>query len=138
MLPLLRRSLDQKIKVFYQPMFKGGLIRNGEDLYENDYVRSHSMKSIENTGNIFETANGKINEYTETDFISLEPIPQYTIIELSIRNIINIYEWQNWLTEHQLPKLDLLSKEQKKLYKESANLGVIFNKKLIAHHRRML
>ena len=137
MLPLLRRTIHEKGKEFYQPMFSGGLMSSDVEYYNSDYVHEHSMNHEKGIGNIFEVNNKNVSEYCHDDLINLTPNHVHNDEELFIRSAINVYNWQNWLS-NLLPSLELLSPEQRKYVKNRLGTGIKINNIFIKKHNKSL
>ncbi|MDX1749904.1 MAG: hypothetical protein R3271_06250 [Methylophaga sp.] len=139
LLPIIRKQSYEKGKIFYQPMFKGGLI-SGSDFskfYDNEYVETRSIDHKNGIGDIFEENDGKLHHFKKEELVSLEPIPHYSEYQLGIKSGINICEWQKWLLTL-LPATDQLDNEHKKFIKARSKFGVRFNNFMIEHHKKLL
>lgn len=137
MRPLIRRPIRPGGVVLYQPMFKGELIEPRIDLYETDYVRSHSLDFIKGIGNIYVEEDGALTERKSGEKFSI--VPKIVRIDHRHRSesSINIFEWQNWLTS-KLPDLGEMDKRDQKNIKSQYNAARMMNNALISHCREVL
>ena len=133
--PLLERTIEEKGLVFYQPMFRGGLSIGERPLYNNDYIKEHSMDFKNGIGNIFREKNGDLIEYKKEDsFLAVPEIIPFTYDSYNnaIKAAINVLEWQNWLTSL-MPSFDRLRFDQKQFVKTKISIGLDFNNQIIRH-----
>ena len=137
MRPLLRKEIIRDGAVFYQPMFRNGLIDGHISQYDNDYVRSHSLNFNDGVGNIFQEESGAIFERKSGHLFSIKPRTTQEDEKLFIKSAINTYKWQNWLVQF-LPKTDRLTSNQRKRVQRRFGAGIKFNKMLIKHHETLL
>ncbi len=137
MRPIIRKKIDEKGIIFYQPMFRGGLIDGDKSLYDNDYVKSHSLSFEDGIGNVFQDENGKLIERKSGDSFSVKPKTTHEDRYLFIISAINVYKWQNYLVQL-LPRLDRLSLKQKKYVESRFRTGVRVNDKFIKYYESML
>jgi len=137
--PVIRKAIEEKGKIFFQPIFKGGLV-SGEHiikLYDTEYVKAHSIDHDNGIGDIFQENNGKILHYKKGDLISLEPHPVFSENELGIRSAINIRNWQKWLLTLN-PNNEGLNVDHQKYIKDRNSLGLQLNIQMTEHLKRLL
>lgn len=134
--PIVRKSISAGSKVFYQPMF-GRKLSTVNELYDTQYVRSHSMDFESGAGAIFESTSSGVKTYLGTD--TLRAVPDFIHNEWRLfpEATIEVYEWQNWLHTLQ-PGLDLLSKEDRQGWKQGVAFVKKKNNEWINHTRSLL
>ncbi|MFT4764466.1 MAG: hypothetical protein ACI9OH_001560 [Oleispira sp.] len=137
MRPLLRKAIEENGSIFYQPMFRGGLIEGHISEYDNDYVKSHSLSFENGVGNIFQEENGGLIEHKLGSSFLVKPSTTQKDEKLFIKSAINVCKWQNWLVQF-MPKPDRLSRDQIKYVKSRFRTGVKVNEIFIKHHESML
>lgn len=137
MKPLLRKSIEEKGTILYQPMFRGGLIDSDISEYYNNYVRSHSLNFDDGVGNIFQEENGNFIEHSSGKSMFINPRNTQEDESLFLKSAINVCKWQNWLVQF-LPNPDRLSQDQSKNKKDNFKVGVKENKIFIKHYESML
>ncbi|TDF78541.1 hypothetical protein [Pseudomonas sp. H9] len=137
MSPLLRKPLKEKGTFIFQPMFRGGLIEGLDDDYKTEYVKKHSLDFEQGIGNIFQSNENNLTEYTKGETINLTPHHTHNDRELFVKSAIHVCEWQNWLTQF-IPNTDKLTPIQKKFIKSRFSTGVKVNNLLIKHHKSLL
>jgi len=137
MRPLLRKAIVEDGAIFYQPMFRGGLIDGNISEYDNDYVKGHSLSYGDGIGNIFQEGNGGLIERKSGDSFVVKPKNTQEDEKIFIKSAINVCKWQNWLVQF-LPKSDRLTHDQKKYVESRFRTGVKVNEILIKHHESML
>lgn len=134
--PIVRKSIPAGAKVFYQPMF-GRKLGSVSEVFENHYVRSHSMDFESGVGAIFESLSSGVESYLGAD--TLRATPDYIKNEsiLFPEATIEVYKWQNWLHNLQ-PGLDLLSKEDRQLWLKQVAFVKNKNNEWINHTRSIM
>lgn len=137
MRPLLRKAIEESGIIFYQPMFRGGLIEGNIYEYDNDYVKSHSLSFESGIGNIFQQVGDALIEHKLNDTFFVKPTIAQGDERLFIKSAINVCKWQNWLVQF-MPKSDRLTLDQKKYVKSRFRTGVKINDILIKHYESML
>lgn len=136
--PILRKPIAEKGVFIYQPMFAGGLVIGATDLYENEYVRAHSINHDKGVGSIFvDDGRGRLIELYGDDEIRILPSTLHEDEEQFVRSAINILEWQNWLDD-QLPSQEELTADHKKYIKARLRTARTVNRILIDHQRKVL
>lgn len=137
MLPIMRKHISEIGARYYQPMFKGGLMKGETPYYDSEYVRNHSMDAESGVGNIFkETPDGLI-EYKKADKINIEPHVIQNEKFINVKSAINILEWQIWL-QTDLPDMSMLRSEQKKYVRNKFRIAKKYNESFINHYKGML
>ncbi|QCT97623.1 hypothetical protein FEV13_12355 [Stutzerimonas degradans] len=137
MRPILRKSIKEKGKVIYQPMFRCGLMGAGSVDYKNDYMRVHSMDFESGVGNIFSQRKSDVVEHFLGDKLNLTPDIMQNDSDLFVRSAIHISEWQNWLVQF-LPNTDRLSRDERQFVRERFKTGVKINNLLIDRYKSLL
>lgn len=133
MRPLLRKVIEENGNIFYQPMFRGGLIEGHISGYDNDYVKSHSLSFENGTGNIFQEENGCLIEHKLGSSFLVKPSTTQKDKKIFIKSAINVLKWQNWLVQF-MPKSDRLNRDHKNYVKKRFKTGVRVNEMFIQHH----
>tara|TARA_R110002167_G_scaffold149452_1_gene342743 strand:+ start:1040 stop:2047 length:1008 start_codon:yes stop_codon:yes gene_type:complete len=136
--PIIRRNIRETGHIFIQPMFRNELSESEIGEYDSDYVRQHSINFDKGVGNIFEQKPREYIEYTSGDTIQLNVNENLYEREFTIRSLINIYEWQNWVTELHTPDISDLTKDQKMFVKHRFGIGKALNKKIVSYYEKML
>lgn len=136
--PIIRRNIKEFGHIFYQPIFSSDLADGQIEEYDSPYVVNHSIDFQNGKGNIFEQREGTHFEYGNGNKIKIKPSRIYNEEEFAVRSLINIYEWQNWITDFHKPDTGSLTSDQRRFIKRRFNLGKKYNKGLIEHYRKML
>jgi len=136
MKPIVRKSIPIGSKVFYQPMF-GRKLGTVNDLFDTEYVRSHSIDFESGVGAIFESTNNGVKAYLGADKLLATPNYINNEWELFPEVTIEAYEWQNWLNNLQ-PGLNLLSKEDRQDWIKWVSVVKKKNNEWIDHTRSIL
>lgn len=137
MKPLLRKAIEEKGTILYQPMFCGGLTEGNRSEYYDDYVRSHSLNFEKGIGNLFKEENGDLIELKKGESFSIISSNVQIDEKLYVKSAINILKWQNWLGSL-MPKMDHLELEQKRHINSSSQASKEFNDIFIKHYQSML
>lgn len=134
--PIVRRNIPAGSKVFYQPMF-GRKLGTVNEVFDTQYVRSHSMEFENGVGAIFESTSNGVKAYLGAD--TLQATPDYINSEWRLfpEATIEVYEWQNWLHTLQ-PGLDLLNKEDRQAWIKGVAFLKKKNNEWIKHTRSIL
>ena len=137
MSPILRKRVAENGRRFFQPMFKGGLMKGVTSFYNSNYVRNHSIDHESGVGNVFEESGTCITEYGKDDEVELEPSLIQDERKLHVSSAINILEWQTWLHAG-LPDMSLLSSDQKRFLRARFGTADRINRLYAEHYRKML
>lgn len=136
--PIIRKNIRENGRIFIQPMFGNGLARSHIEEYDSEYVKNHSLDYEKGIGTIFEQHRGSYTEYSTGNNITLDMDESLHEREFMTRSLINIYDWQNWLTSFHTPDVSDLTGDQKRFIKFRFGLGRRYNKKLIKHYETIL
>jgi hypothetical protein len=135
--PVLRKNISEEGIVLYQPIYKNDLVTGSREFYDDEYVRNNSIDFDRGVGCIFVEENGILIKLDSDESKRLAPMKIHAERNKMILSAISISEWQNWLIL-QLPKLDLLPKEQKRYVRKRFNACKRVNNILIKHHKSLL
>lgn len=136
MSPIIRRGLPSDAKAFFQPMF-GDRLRSETNIYNNAYVRNHSIYFDHGIGNIFEQKSHGFVEHSSLDKFKISPTGSFPDYQLFCSETISIYEWQNWLYQNS-PPVSPLHKDQAEVYKKGGRLLQKANQNWIQHTRKVM
>ncbi|WP_157731452.1 hypothetical protein [Azotobacter chroococcum] len=136
MSPILRRGLPSDARAFFQPMF-GDRLRSETNIYENAYVRNHSICFDRGIGNIFEQKSHRFVEHSSLDNFKAAPTGIFPDYQLFCSETISIYEWQNWLYENS-PPVSPLYKDEAEAHKKVGRLLRKQNRDWIQHTRGIM
>lgn len=117
MTPIIRKNIRENGRIFIQPMFGNGLAESQIEEYDSEYVKTHSLDYEKGIGTIFEQHPGCYSEYSVGDNIKFDIKESLNEREFMTRSVINIYEWQNWLTSFHTPDVSDLIAGQKEFIK---------------------
>jgi hypothetical protein len=137
MQPVLRKNISEEGIALYQTIHKSDLVMGSREIYDDKYVRDNSINFDKGVGCIFVEENGVLVKLDSDASKRLAPMKIHEEKNKMILSAISISEWQNWLIL-QLPKLDLLSKEQKRYVRKRFNDCKRVNNILIKHHKSLL
>ncbi|WP_415897989.1 hypothetical protein ACMXYX_06645 [Neptuniibacter sp. QD72_48] len=136
--PIIRKNIRENGRIFIQPMFANDLSESHIEEYNSAYVKDHSLDYKKGIGTIFEQCSRDYVEYSSGEDITFNIDENLYEREFTIRSLINIYEWQNWITSLHTPDVSDLTADQKRFIKFRFGLGQKYNKKLIKHYEKML
>ena len=107
--------------------------------YECDYVRAHSLDFDRGIGSVFVQAEGEntLKALNKFDAITLNPAPTMSDEELAIRTVVDVCQWQDWLSISQV-SLDRLRPEQRRYVRGRQSLARRMNAVLLDHHNGLL
>jgi len=138
MRPVLQHTLPKQSVAIYQPMYGSGLISERSCLYDEQYVRDHSIQPLYGVGSIFvgtPDGGGRLLEPHESFSFVLPHV--HSDRRLYIESAIDVCGWQNWLNDGTL-NLDRLLPQQRKLVRSKQRFAIRFNDMLMKHHKRIL
>ncbi len=136
--PIIRKNIRENGRIFIQPMFANDLSESHIEEYNSAYVKDHSLDYKKGIGTIFEQRSRHNVEYSSGENITFNIDESLYEREFMIRSLVNIYEWQNWITSLHTPDVSDLTQDQKRFIKFRFGLGQKYNKKLIKHYEKML
>ncbi|NDK39600.1 hypothetical protein DT603_12180 [Pseudoxanthomonas gei] len=135
--PILRHPIRPGGVIVYQPMFKGGLVEPQTDLYDTEYVRSHSLDFNQGVGSLLVEDRYGLREKLSGESFSVEPSVTYPEIVHRFQASINVYQWQNWLATL-LPYVGNLPKPYKNYVVQRWAASKRLNNALIAYCKLQL
>jgi hypothetical protein len=138
MRPVLQHTLPSQSVAIFQPMYGPNLVTERSSLYDEQYVRDHSIQPLHGVGSVFvgtPDGGGRALEPRESfPFVSPVAHPDR---RLFIESAIDVCSWQNWLTDGKL-NLDRLLPQQRQLVRSKQRFAMRFNDMLTKHHNRIL
>lgn len=136
--PILQRTIREHGVIFYQPMFPMNIRNESSDYYGNPYIRQHCLDFENGIGAVFvEMPRIKARVLNSEELVLVDPPMVYGADELLIRSVINIGNWQDWLTDGTFGFGDL-TPEQRTYVRSKQSLAKGVNKILRNHHEQLL
>ncbi len=120
-------------------MFPQTLAEEKSEEYNSEYVRHHSLDYDKGVGSVFFQREGatSLQKLSNYDSINLNPVPSMSDEELAIRTVLNVCDWQDWLSINQV-SLDMLPLEQRRFVRGRQSLARRVNAILSSHHKKLL
>lgn len=138
MRPVLQHNLPKHSIALFQPMYGSELVNERSPLYDDQYVRDHSIQASLGVGSVFvgtpERGGRALNPHELVSFAS--PVA-HADRKLFVESAIDVCGWQNWLNDQAL-NLDSLLPSQKKLVRSKLRLANDINNMLMKHHKEIL
>lgn len=136
--PVIQRPMRERGVTFFQPMFPLDLADGPSNYYDDPYVRAHSLNYDAGVGSVFVEERGKVARLLpQFESLVVDPPAVYGLEELHIRGVINICDWQDWLTDGTFGYGNL-THEQRRYVRAKLNMTRRVNTILRDHHVALL
>lgn len=137
MVPILRKRFSIHGTELYQPMFPDSVHDpNAKKLYDTKYVHENSMSWEQGIGKVFIQDNTELKEYPVSPSKIWIPRKTYAFEALLFEMQILTFEWQIYV-DSQAPSSEMLSKEEKRSYRQHLRLNKLHNKEMVQMLRKM-